>query len=120
MQDRPEDTLRRIETRLASYGVSTTTPRSHQSSNRFLSDEIRGIGVFASFLPFLFLAVGALVLNVVMVRLIEQQRLVIGTLKAIGYRDGQLFLHYTRLGLAVGADGRLTGGAGAGQLRRRR
>ena len=44
-----------------------------------------------------------------MVRLIEQQRLVIGTLKAIGYRDGQLFLHYTRLGLAVGLVGGLVG-----------
>ncbi len=63
------------------------------------------MGVFASFFPFIFLAVGALVLNVVMVRLVEQQRLVIGTLKALGYGDGQLFLHFTKLGLVVGLVG---------------
>lgn len=109
VQERPEDVLQRIETRLAAYGVSTTTPRSQQSSNRFLSDEIRGIGVFASFLPFIFLAVGALVLNLVLVRLIEQQRVVIGTLKALGYPDWQLFTHFTRLGLVVGLSGGCAG-----------
>lgn len=109
VEDRPEDVLRRIETRLTAYGVSSSTPRSQQSSNRFLSDEIRGIGVFASFLPFIFLAVGALVLNLVLVRLIEQQRVVIGTLKALGYHDRQLFTHFTRLGLAVGLAGGLAG-----------
>ncbi len=65
--------------------------------------------MFASFLPFIFLAVGALVLNVVLVRLIEQQRVVIGTLKALGYHDRQLFAHFTKLGLAVGLVGGIAG-----------
>ena len=37
-----------------------------------------------------------------MVRLIDQQRVIIGTLKAIGYSDFQIFLHYTKFALGLG------------------
>lgn len=109
VQQRPEEVLRQIENRLAPYGVFTTIARSNQSSNRFLSDEIRGLGVFASIMPFIFMAVAALVLNVLMIRLIEQQRVVIGTLKAIGYRDSQIFWHFTKFALALATIGGLVG-----------
>ena len=67
-----------------------------------MSDEIRGLGVFSTIMPSIFLAVAALVLNVLMVRLIDQQRVIIGTLKAIGYTDFQIFLHYTKFALGLG------------------
>ena len=50
----------------------------------------------------MFLAVAALVLNVLLTRLIQQQRTVIGTLKALGYTDLQLFWHLQKLGLCGG------------------
>src|SRR5205085_11768430 len=77
--------------------------------NRFLSDEIKGLGVFATIMPLIFLAVAALVLNVLMVRLIEQQRTIIGTFKALGYSDGQIFAHFTKFGVAMGLLGGLVG-----------
>lgn len=102
VRDRPQEILRLMEARLAPYGVMTAYGQKTQTSNQFLSDEIRGLGVFSTIMPVIFLAVAALVLNVLMVRLIDQQRTVIGTLKAMGYFDWQIFLHYTKFALALG------------------
>ncbi|MGD9723258.1 MAG: ABC transporter permease [Pirellulales bacterium] len=101
-RDRPQDLLRRMESLLEPYGVVTAYAQRTQLSNQFLSDEIRGLGVFSTIMPSIFLAVAALVLNVLMVRLVDQQRVMIGTLKAIGYGDAAIFLHYTKFALALG------------------
>ncbi|MEX0866942.1 MAG: FtsX-like permease family protein [Pirellulales bacterium] len=98
-----------IERRLEPYGVFSKTPQRLQASNRFVSDEIEGLGTFARIMPAIFLTVAALVLNVLMSRLVDQQRTIIGTLKALGYRNAQLFLHYTLFGLVVGLIGGLLG-----------
>lgn len=105
LQEQPDDVLRRMETALAPHGVFTSYARKNQASNRFLSDEIRGLGVFATIMPAIFMAVAALVLNVLMVRLIEQQRVIVGTLKAIGYTDRQIFWHFAKFGMAMGVLG---------------
>jgi putative ABC transport system permease protein len=108
-RDRVDEILRLAESRLDDYGVAATTPRKDQASNRFLSDEIRGLGTFANFLPVIFLAVAALVLNVLMTRLIDQQRTIIGTLKAVGYSNSQIFWHFMKFGGLVGLCGGLVG-----------
>lgn len=59
--------------------------------------------------PTIFLVVAALILNVLMTRLARQQRTTIGTLKAIGYGDLQIFFHFLQLGLVVGISGGLLG-----------
>jgi len=109
VRDRPEETLRRAELLLADYGVFSTTARQDQPSNRFLSDEIRGLGTFASILPTIFLAVAALVLNVLMVRLIDQQRSTIGMLKALGYSNAEIFVHFVKFGTLIGLASGLPG-----------
>lgn len=108
-RERPADTLAHLEALLEPFGVFNVTPRKDQASNRFLSDEIRGLGVFSTIMPVIFLSVAALVLNVLMLRLIDQQRVVIGTLKAVGYGDGQIFLHFLKFGLLVGMGGGFVG-----------
>lgn len=105
----PREVLRRAETILSAYGVFSTTPLEEQFSNRFLSNEIRGLQTFATITPTMFLAVAALVLNVLLTRLTQQQRTTIGTLKAVGYSDWQLFWHLEKLGLSVGVAGGLLG-----------
>ncbi len=57
----------------------------------------------------MFLAVAALVLNVLLSRLAQQQRTVVGTLKALGYSDLQIFWHFLKFGLTVGVVGGLVG-----------
>ena len=109
----PREVLRRAEDMLSPYGVFTTTPLEDQPSNKFLSQEIQGLKSFAVITPCMFLAVAALVLNVLLSRLAQQQRTVVGTLKALGYSDFQLSWHFLKFGLAVGILGGLLG-CGAG------
>ncbi|HEV3004382.1 MAG TPA: ABC transporter permease [Pirellulales bacterium] len=98
----PDEVLRRAELLLAPYGVFTTIPLRDQPSNRFLSNEIQGLEAFGVINPVIFLSVAALVLNVLMTRLAEQQRVVVGTLKALGYLDRQVFAHFLKFGLCIG------------------
>jgi len=109
VQQNPHELLDRAERLLSSYGVFTTTPLVDQASNKYLSEEIRGLRSFAFFLPAIFLAVAAMVLNVFLRRLAEQQRTVVGTLNALGYSDRQIFVHFVKFGLTVGLVGGLLG-----------
>jgi putative ABC transport system permease protein len=109
MRDRPEDVLRRAEILLEPYGVFTATPLNLQASNQYLSNEIAGLRSFATVMPVIFLAVAALVLNVLLTRLTRQQRVVIGTLKALGYSDWQVFTHFLKFGATVGVAGAVAG-----------
>jgi len=101
--------LEEMDRKLDSYGVLAKTPRDRQASNRFLSDEIKGLGITALIMPTIFLTVAALVLNILMSRLAERQRTVIGTLKAIGYSNRKVLVHFLGFGLVVGVAGGLTG-----------
>lgn len=105
-----EAILQHAERILEPYGVLAATPRKDQMSHLFVTAEIEGLGVFATVLPTIFLAVAALVLNVLMSRLVESQRTVIGTLKALGYTNRQLFLHFLTFGAIVGLLGGVLGG----------
>ncbi len=106
-----ETLLERIDRMLHPYGVLATTPRDRQASNRFLSDEIEGLGISAAFMPAIFLLVAALVLNILMTRFAERQRVIVGTLKALGYSDRAVLLHFLSFGMVVGVAGGLAGAA---------
>ncbi|MEQ8786396.1 MAG: FtsX-like permease family protein [Pirellulaceae bacterium] len=108
-REHPDDVLRRAERLLESYGVAAATPLRQQASNQYLSSEIDGLGSFATVVPTIFLVVAALVLNVLITRLARQQRVVIGTFKALGYTDWQMFLYFLKFGLCVGVAGGLIG-----------
>jgi len=109
VRDHPNLILRRAEQILAPYGVFTTTPLADQPSNKMISQEIEGLRAVAIFMPAIFLAVAALVLNVLLTRLADQQRTVVGTLKALGYSDRQVFMHFLKFGLTIGITGGLLG-----------
>jgi putative ABC transport system permease protein len=109
LREHPDAILREAEAKLKTFGVFSVTPLKDQQSHRFLSDEIRGIGTFAGMMPIVFLAVAALVLNVLLLRLIDQQRVVIGTLKGLGYSNTELFLHFTKFSSVIGLCGGLVG-----------
>src|SRR5690606_20446851 len=92
------------------YGVLSATPRERQGSHQILTDELAQLRTTAVLLPGIFLLVAALVLNIVLTRSVEQQRTVIGMLKAMGYSNRRLALHYLSAGMLVGLAG---GAAGA-------
>jgi len=108
-RDHPERVLREAERLLEPYGVLATTPLKLQASNQYLSNEIAGLASMATILPVVFLTVAALVLNVLMTRLARQQRVVVGTLKALGYSNTQVFFHFLKFGSVVGIAGSVLG-----------
>ena len=109
LRERPAVVLRRAEDLLAPYGVFSTTALADQPSNKYLTQELEGLRTFAVFMPAMFLSVAALILNVLLTRMAEQQRTVVGTLKALGYSNWQLFVHFMKFGLTVGIGGGLVG-----------
>ncbi len=103
---------RQIETHLDAYGVLQSTALKYQASNQFITGEVDQLGTFATIFPGIFLLVAALVLNALMLRTARQQRTVIGTLKAVGYSDGQVFMHFVKFGLLIGLVGGMLGAIG--------
>ncbi|MBM4081159.1 MAG: ABC transporter permease, partial [Planctomycetes bacterium] len=104
-----DNTLRLIEEKLDPYGVTQTTPFRDQPSVWFLHDELHGLKVSATVVPIIFLGVAALVLNILIGRIVAQQRTVIGTLRALGYSTGAILRHYLGFGFVVGAVGGVVG-----------
>ena len=99
---------------LAPFGGVSAHGRDEQMSNRFLSSEIKEQRVFGTVLPTIFLAVAAFLLNVVLSRQIATQREQIAALKALGYDNWTIGLHYVKLVLLIVTLGMLIGvGLGA-------
>jgi len=95
--------------RLEPYGVFTGMPRSQQFSPMVLDGEMKQLQTMAYIFPLFFLIVAALVLNILMVGLSEQQRTVIGTLKALGYDNRTLMFHFVKFATSTGLAGGLMG-----------
>jgi putative ABC transport system permease protein len=99
---------------LTPYGVVSVLPRAKQISNYILSGELMQLENMATVVPFIFLFVAAFLLNVVLSRLVYLQRSQIATLKAVGYSDLHVGLHYLSLVLIVVVIGSILGiGVGA-------
>lgn len=94
--------LDEIEERIDDFGVLAKIPLEKQPSNWFLSSEIDGLRIQITVLPSIFLAVAAVILNVQMIRTVEQQRVIVGTLKALGYSNRAVLWHYLEFGMFVG------------------
>ena len=58
-----------------------------------------------SILPVLFLAIAILTMVTTMHRIAANEKVQIGTLKALGFRDRKILLHYTSYGLMIGIIG---------------
>ena len=98
-----------IEEKLDAYGVTSTLKGRDQPSVKYLADELTGLKVSATVIPGIVLGVAALVLNVLMGRIMVQQRTIIGTLKALGYSTWRVTRHYLGYGVAIGFVGGCSG-----------
>lgn len=104
---------------LLPYGGVSAHGRDEQMSHLMLSSEINQQRVMGTVLPCIFLAVAAFLLNVVLSRHIAIQREQIATLKALGYDNGAIGMHYLKLMLLIVALGLALGlglGAWLGKL----
>ncbi len=95
------DVIDELDRLLTPYGGLGAHDREDQLSHRFLSEEFRQITLSATLFPTLFLGVAVFLLNVVVSRLIGTQRDLIGTLKAFGYGNIEVALHYLKLVMVI-------------------
>ncbi len=82
---------------LAPYGGLGAYGRDQQLSHRFLTDEIHQQEVMATTMPPVFLVVAVFLLHVVLGRIVTGQREQIAALKALGYDNLTVGLHYLKL-----------------------
>jgi putative ABC transport system permease protein len=108
-----DEVIRRLDIVLDRYGAVGAYGRDLQISDRFVSNEIDQLATTVEILPPIFLAVAAFLLNIVLARLVETEREIIGLLKAFGYRDRAIFLHYGQLAVLLSVAGLILG-AGLG------
>lgn len=101
--------LDRLDLLLKRYGAIGAYGRDQQISDQFLTNEIQQLETIGRILPPIFLLVAAFLLNVVIGRLIDTEREQIGLLKAFGYTDRAVALHYLKMigaitvvGIAIG------------------
>lgn len=103
------EVIRRVDLLLDPYGAAGASGRDLQISDRFVSNEINQLSVMVEILPPIFLAVAAFLLNIVLARLVDTEREVIGVMKAFGYPDRTVTAHYAGLALLLSLGGLLLG-----------
>lgn len=94
---------------LKPYGGLISYGRDEQISNFFVENELKQLESLGVMAPVIFLSVAAFLINVVMSRQIATQRQQICMLKAIGYSDWEISLHYLKMVLLITGFGSLIG-----------
>jgi putative ABC transport system permease protein len=90
---------------LKPYGGVSAHGRDLQMSHLILNSEIKEQRVLGTVLPSIFLAVAGFLLNVVLTRQIATQREQVAALKALGYDNRAIGVHYLKLVLVIVALG---------------
>ncbi len=109
-----DDVIDRLDNLLEPYGGLGAYGREDQISHYYLSQEFEQLKQMATLFPVIFLGVAAFLLNVVVSRLVSTQREQIAALKAFGYSNMAIGLHYIQLVMLIVLLGTATGvGAGA-------
>ena len=103
---------------LEPYGGLGAIDRSQQLSNSFIDSEIQSLQVLAYVLPPVFLAITVFLLNMVISRIVALERTEIGLLKAVGYSNLTICLHYLMLAGLIAVVGIVIGWAVGGYMAR--
>jgi len=99
----------RVDSVLEPWGGLGAIPRRLQSSNFYLTSELGGLRAFGAVLPIIFLGVAAFLVNVVLSRMVDVQREQIAAIKALGYSNRAVGLHYVKWALLVSGIGAALG-----------
>lgn len=91
-------------------GITTlVTDKSEHISYAGAMSEVEEGKTMAAILPILFLAIAILTMVTTMHRIASNEKVQIGTLKALGFKDRRILRHYTSYGMFLGAVGSLLG-----------
>ncbi|WP_026758850.1 ABC transporter permease [Sediminimonas qiaohouensis] len=94
---------------LAPFGATGAYGLADLPSNRFVTEEIRGLTSSATTVPPIFLGIAAFLLYIVVARIVQAEREQIGLLKAFGYSGAEVSLHYLKLVVLIAVVGAVAG-----------
>src|SRR6266851_5789468 len=92
------DVISRLDSLLDGYGGQAAYGRKDQTSHAWLDHELDMLNNMSRTLPPIFLLVSAFLVNLTLSRLVALEREQIGLMKALGYRDSGIVLHYLKFG----------------------
>lgn len=97
------------EKTLDSYGIYSKVKRKDQLSNWMLSSELDQLEVSSTITPMIFLAIASVILLIVISRMVKKERTFIGLLKAYGYTNFEISIHYIKFASVIGIFGGFLG-----------
>jgi len=103
------DVLRELDNIVDQYGGFGAFARKDQISHRLLNEEFNILRNMARIFPTIFICVAAFLLNVVMSRTVNTQREQIAALKAFGYDNTAIIIHYGKLVVLIISAGLVIG-----------
>jgi len=108
-KDHIDKIITQIEKELDQYGIKRIYSREEQLSNRMVSEEIKGVKQTSSTVPVIFLGVAAVIIAAMLSRMVRNDRMSIGVLKALGYNNMNILMHYTKFSILIGFIGSVFG-----------
>lgn len=104
-----EDVRYVLKDRLASYGLTALGSREDQTSYDMVAGEISELIAIGTALPMIFMSVSVFMLYTVLRKIIDRDRSLIGTMKAMGGGDRELIFAYLGQGILIGLAGAIGG-----------
>jgi len=104
-EEQIESIVDALEKKLKRYGASRIISQADQLSNRMVSEEIKQGKNSAQTVPFIFLIAAAAIIVTMITKIVRNDRMAIGILKAMGYNNIQLMGHYSMYAMGIGLIG---------------
>lgn len=105
----PKPVIQQLDDILQRYGGVGAIARADQQSNWFVMNEIDQMATISKILPTIFLIIAAFLTNMVLARLIATERSQIGLMKAFGYSNWEVGLHYAKIVIGIALVGIVIG-----------
>jgi len=105
-----KDIEEKVKDRLKPYSVASLVGRENQISNLMLNEELKQLEKSATTTPFIFILISSTIIYIMLRRLVEAQRPLIGIMKSFGYTKSEVLRHYLSYGFIIGSVGGVAGG----------
>lgn len=104
--EKAKDDVRKLS---SEFGVTGIMDRGTQLSSKMVSEKMKGYQSMGTTFPIIFFIVAAVIIYITMGRMVENQRTQIGVLKAFGFGNLQILMHYLSFSVFIAVVGSVIG-----------
>lgn len=104
-----EKVIEDVEDYLEPYGLIRMIEKDNQLSNSIMNQELDQLDNMSVSITILFLGVAGVIIYIMLMRLVNNDRISIGVLKAIGYSNFEVLTHYLKYAILIGMAGSILG-----------